>query len=82
MKTASVADLRNRFAAVSRWIYEGESVAIQKRGRAFAILAPAAKRSKKAVSWPDFEARLKRLFPDGPTKGSAEKVVDYMRGEY
>ncbi len=32
MKTASVIDLRNNFASVSRWIYEGESVAIQKRG--------------------------------------------------
>ncbi len=82
MKTASVIDLRNNFAAVSRWIYEGESVTIQKRGRPFAILSPAVKRREKAVEWPDFEARLQRQFPNGPAKGSAEEIVDSMRGEY
>ena len=81
MKTATVADLRNNFARVSRWIYEGESVKIQKRGKLFAILSPAGKK-KKTVEWPDFQARLNRLFPNGPTKGSAEELVDYMRGEY
>ena len=80
MKTASVIDLRNNFASVSRWIYEGESVTIQKRGRPFAILSPVVK--KKKIEWPDYESRLKRLFPNGPTKGSAEEIVDYMRGEY
>ncbi len=40
------------------------------------------KKKKEAVEWPDFEARLNRLFPNGPTKGSAEEIVDYMRGEY
>ena len=82
MKTASVIDLRNNFASVSRWIYEGESVTIQKRGRPFAILSPVVKKKKEAIDWPDFDARLKRQFPNGPTNGSAEEIVDYMRGEY
>ncbi|MEI6071023.1 MAG: prevent-host-death protein [Verrucomicrobiae bacterium] len=82
MKTASVIDLRNNFASVSRWIYEGESVTIQKRGRPFAILSPVVKKKTEAIEWPDFEVRLKRQFPNGPTKGSAEEIVDYMRGEY
>ena len=82
MKTATVADLRNNFASVSRWIYEGESVTIQKRGKLFAILSPASKKKKAAVQWPDFQARLNRIFPNGPTKGSAEEIVNYMRGEY
>jgi len=83
MKTASVADLRNNFATVSRWIYEGESVTIQKRGRAFAILAPADRRKKKAVPLPDYESRLRRIFGDKPHRGAtAEELVDYMRGEY
>lgn len=74
--------MRNNFATVSRWIYEGESVAINKRGRAFAILSPAAPRKEKPVAWPDFKARLKRIFPDGPTPESAEEIVDYLRGDY
>jgi len=82
MKNATVADLRNNFATVSRWIYEGESVLIKKRGTVFAVLSPAVKKKKRAIEWPDFQARLNHIFPDGPTKGSAEEVIDYMRGEY
>lgn len=82
MKSATVADLRNHFASVSRWIYEGESVAIRKRGRAFAILSPAQKR-KPAPPWPAFEERLRRSFPDGPAKGAGAKaLIDAMRGDY
>jgi antitoxin (DNA-binding transcriptional repressor) of toxin-antitoxin stability system len=82
MKTATVADLRNNFAAVSRWIYEGESVLIKKRGKTFAILAPAQE-VKAAPAWPLFEERLHRLFPDGPVAGtSSEEIVHTMRGDY
>jgi len=83
MRTASVADLRNNFAIVSRWIYEGESVTIQKRGKLFAILSPATKKKKTAVAWPDYEARLKKIFPNGPVKGrTTEQVVSDIRGDY
>lgn len=82
MKIATVADLRNKFAVISRWIYEGESVTIQKRGKLFAVLSPVGKKKAEAVEWPDFQARLDRIYPNGPTKGSAEEIVDYMRGEY
>lgn len=83
MKTASVADLRNRFATVSRWIYEGESVTIKKRGKVFAILTPAESRKKKAVVLPDYESRLQRIFGERSHRGAtAEEIVDDMRGEY
>ncbi len=82
MKTASVADLRNNFATVSRWIYEGESVTIQKRGKAFAVLSPV-ERPKSPVVLPDYEARLRRIFSDTPPEGaSAEDLVDHLRGDY
>lgn len=41
-KTATVADLRNRFRRVSAWLENGESVEIVKRGRSFARLVPTA----------------------------------------
>jgi|GEM_PF-201504 len=83
MKTASVADLRNRFATVSRWIYEGESVTIKKRGKVFAILAPAEPRKKIAIALPDYESRLQRIFGERPHRGAtAEEIVDEMRGKY
>jgi len=82
MKTASVADLRNNFATVSRWIYEGEAVTIQKRGKPFAILTPVEKKRKKPVEWPDYEARMKRYCPEGFKGATAAEMVDYLRGDY
>lgn len=79
MKTATVADLRNNFAAVSKWIHDGEQVVITKRGRAFATLTPTRERSTLAPL--DRMARLQRLFPEGPVKGDSRDAVDYDRGD-
>ena len=83
MKSASVADLRNKFASVSRWIHEGESVTIKKRGKPFAVLTPAGPSTKAPDHWPSFGDRLERAFPDGPKKGMrSEELLDLMRGDY
>lgn len=63
MKTASVADLRNRFADVARWIELGEEVTITKRGKPFARLV--APESNGAVPDIDRRERLRRLNPAG-----------------
>lgn len=79
MKTATVADLRNNFAVVSKWIHAGESVVITKRGRPFASLSPAVER----VAPPPLDrmARLRRMFGAAPTQGDARAVLDYDRGD-
>lgn len=79
MKTASAADLRNHFSTVSKWIHEGESVVITKRGRPFATLTPMRKR--KPLTPVDRMARLQKHFPAGPVAGDANAVVDYDRGD-
>ena len=79
MKTATVADLRNHFATVSKWIHDGEAVTITKRGIPFATLAPARKRKKLPPL--DRLARLRRLFPEGPAAGDSASVIDYDRGD-
>lgn len=79
MRTATVADLRNNFAAVSKWIHDGELVVITKRGRAFATLSPVRKR--KALPPLDRLARLNKLFPSGPVGGDACEIVNDDRGE-
>jgi len=78
MKSATVADLRNKFATISKWIDDGEAVTITKRGIPFATLAPA--RRKKAPRSVDWRARLNQRFPKGPVKGDIQKVLDYDRG--
>jgi prevent-host-death family protein len=79
MRTATVADLRNRFSQVAKWIGEGEAVTITKRGVPFATLAPARKRKVPLpVNW---QARLERVFPEGPVKGDSQRTIDVDRGE-
>lgn len=53
MKTATVADLRNRFRRVSAWIENGETVEIVKRGRTFARLVPPVPADERVpkVDW-------------------------------
>ena len=77
MKTATVADLRNKFAVLSKWIHDGEAVTITKRGLVFATLAPA--RRKKAAPPVDRMTRLRKMFPHGPAKGNIQSVIDYDR---
>lgn len=82
MKTATVADLRNNFARISRWIEAGEEVEITKRGKKFARLRPeASKVGEQTVEWPDRSAWRKRVFPKGSGPTSAEDIVDYDRGQ-
>jgi antitoxin (DNA-binding transcriptional repressor) of toxin-antitoxin stability system len=40
MKTATVRDLRNNFARLSKWLEKGETIEIIKRGKAVADLVP------------------------------------------
>lgn len=79
MKTATSADLRNNFATVSKWIHEGESIVITKRGRPFATLAPVRKRPTLPPL--DRLARLRKHFPGGPIPGDSQSAVDYDRGD-
>jgi antitoxin (DNA-binding transcriptional repressor) of toxin-antitoxin stability system len=79
MKTATAADLRNSFATISKWIHEGESVLITKRGRPFATLSPS--RQRPALRPLDRMARLRKSFPQGPVNGDARIIVDYDRGD-
>ena len=42
MKTATVRDLRNNFARLSKWLDKGETIEIVKRGKPVADLVPKA----------------------------------------
>ena len=81
MKQASVADLRNKFARIPKWIEAGETVEITKRGRIFATLKPAMSK-RGPVEWPDFEARLKSIWPHGVKGKPVSEIIDESRGDY
>jgi len=81
-RTATVRDLRNRFAAVAKWIEDGESVTITRSGAAFALLAPAREEKPRKVDW---AARFKRRPPISAnrklTPEETQAFYDSMRGE-
>jgi prevent-host-death family protein len=79
-RTATVRDLRNRFADVAKWIEDGEEVTITRNGAVFATLAPA--RTAKPGK-PDWSARFKKRPPLGVKFNSEETQAFYdeMRGE-
>lgn len=78
-RTATVRDLRNRFAAVARWIEDGEAVIITRGGEAFAVLAPAPADKPCSVDW---TARLKQRPPLGRKLTARETQASYeaMKG--
>lgn len=59
MKKATVRDLRNSFARISRWIEAGESVEVTKRGKAFARILPVEPPKGRRAAKPDIMARLR-----------------------
>lgn len=79
MKTATVADLRNKFSTVSKWIHDGEAVVITKRGIPFATLEPTQRHEPPRPV--DRLARLEKIFPDGPVAGDSSSIIDYDRGD-
>ena len=66
MKTASVADLRNRFPSVFRWIEDGETVELTKRGRVVARIVPAPPAKPRKFKMPDFAAIQREILGDNP----------------
>jgi antitoxin (DNA-binding transcriptional repressor) of toxin-antitoxin stability system len=63
MKTATVADLRNRFRLISSWLEHGETVRIVKRGRVFALLtALPAENAPSVIPKPDIMAQLHEVW--------------------
>ncbi len=76
MKTASIRELRNNFANLSKWIEHGEQVAITRNGKAFATLSPATPEKPRKVDW---AARLKKYKPLGRRLSAAETEAFWSR---
>jgi prevent-host-death family protein len=79
MRTATVRDLRNRFARLSAWIGEGESVEITKAGKPFARLIPARSVKRRKLVKPDIMAQLKETW--GDRIFSAKEVAEMRAAE-
>jgi antitoxin (DNA-binding transcriptional repressor) of toxin-antitoxin stability system len=49
MKTATIRDLRNDFARLSKWLDQGETIEIIKRGKHVADLVPKSGGKRKSL---------------------------------
>ena len=49
MKTATIRDLRNNFARLSKWLEKGETVEIIRRGKPVADLVPKTGGKRKTL---------------------------------
>ena len=49
MKTATIRDLRNDFARLSKWLDKGETIEIVKRGKPVADLVPKTSGKRQAL---------------------------------
>jgi prevent-host-death family protein len=81
MKTATVRDLRNNFAKVSRWLKDGEKVKITSRGVPLADLVPleqAPKKKRKLFDVEEHRAWMKKVYGD---KVLPDNIVLTMREE-
>lgn len=79
MKTASVRELRNDFAKISRWLQDGESVEIRTRGKLIGRIAPARTSAPPVRAWPNFAARAHKAFGRTVTPDS-QPLIDEGRG--
>lgn len=81
MKTATVSDLRHRFAEIEARLREGEEIPIIKRKRVIARLLPAKPR-RTARRPPDFMAMRKEIYGNKVLKVTGAEVVAGQRGSH
>ncbi len=82
MKTASVREVQHHLSRILAAVERGEHITVTRRGKVVAKIVPAREKKKKKLEWPDFEARMKRIFPDGPPPGKpASELIYEMREE-
>jgi len=80
MKTSTVRDLRYSFSRIVKWLKAGEIIEVTYRGKKLARLIPAGHVAAAPSKSPDFEGRLKHLFPKGCKGKGASEIILADRG--
>ena len=83
MRTATVRELRNRYAQLLRWLDAGEEIVITRRGVTIARLVPEKARTKRKVNWKESAAfQLDRLKLRPLTAQESAEMLELNRGPY
>ncbi len=78
MKKATVRDLRYRFSAIEAALRQGEEIEIRKRKRVVGRLVPVR---PNASAYPDFSARVRKIFGKKTLPVSGAELVSWGRSE-
>jgi prevent-host-death family protein len=84
MKTATVRELRNRYAQLLEWLEAGEEITITRRGVPIARLVPAnSPKPRRGADWDQSAAfALDQLELRPLTKQETGELLDYNKGPY
>ncbi len=79
--TATVRELRNRYAQLLKWLEAGEEITITRRGVPIARLVPERPQTKQMLDWTDSAAfGLEQLKLRPLTARESADLLDYNRG--
>lgn len=73
MESVTVRDLRTSFPKIEKILAAGEAVEIRKRNKVIGVLTPPPERRK--IKMPDFEARMRKVFPDMDVRGMVDALI-------
>ena len=73
MESVTVRDLRTSFPKIEKILVSGEAVEIRKRNKVIGVLTPPPE--KRKITMPDFEARMRKIFPDMENRGMVEALI-------
>ena len=83
MKTATVRDLRNRYASLMSWIGAGEEIVITRRGKVIARLIPEQDQPTQSVDWSKSPAvRRDRSGAHGLTAADSLELIHEAGGKW
>lgn len=80
MKTATIRDLRYRFPEIEAQLRDGQEIQILKRKRVVARLVP--ERPGPRRPWPNFKARLQKLYGKKRLKVTGAELLAQERDRY
>jgi antitoxin (DNA-binding transcriptional repressor) of toxin-antitoxin stability system len=67
MKTVTTREVQHHFSRVLNYVEAGEEVQVTRRNKVVARIVlpePVAKPRRRKVKWPDFRARMTKIFGD------------------
>jgi len=83
MKTATVRDLRTKFPVLARWLEDGQSIEITRRGRVIAHLTRAGAGKAGKAKKPDMMKQLREIYGDYVMpEEEAAAILDYNKGKW